>query len=189
MIRWRNWRLRSSRGAEKICPGSPCSRITPASRKQTRFAMSRTTPLVRGDHHRHACLRQLTDHLQHLGDEPSVTFRSTLMYGNRLKAWKTIPIPRRTLTRPRSRSRRRPTRRSAPRRSARADSRSGARSTCRSLRAPTRQTTSCSTTFRWIALVVPSCAPRVKFFSPATDFAFVIAVPFLRSRAPSQRRR
>ena len=40
-IRWRNCSVRGSRGAVKICSGSPCSRITPSSRKQTRLAMSR----------------------------------------------------------------------------------------------------------------------------------------------------
>src|SRR5207245_4838687 len=39
--RARNWRVRSSLGAEKICSGGPSSQMTPASRKQTLFATSR----------------------------------------------------------------------------------------------------------------------------------------------------
>src|SRR5581483_5975503 len=45
MMLWRNCRVRSSRGAEKICSGGPSSRITPWSRKQTRLAMSRANPI------------------------------------------------------------------------------------------------------------------------------------------------
>ena len=37
--------MRSARGARNICSGGPSSRIRPASRKQTRFAMSRAKPI------------------------------------------------------------------------------------------------------------------------------------------------
>ena len=41
ITRGRNSRVRSSRGAEKICEGGPSSRITPSSRKHTLSASSR----------------------------------------------------------------------------------------------------------------------------------------------------
>ena len=37
--------MRSSRGAPRICDGGPCSRMTPPSRKQTRFAISRANAI------------------------------------------------------------------------------------------------------------------------------------------------
>src|SRR5262249_49950604 len=45
MTRSRNWRVRSSRGAEKICWGGPSSRMTPPSRKQILSAHSRAKPI------------------------------------------------------------------------------------------------------------------------------------------------
>ncbi len=45
MIRWRNCRVRGSRGSRKSCSGGPCSSTTPSSRKQTRFAISRAKPI------------------------------------------------------------------------------------------------------------------------------------------------
>ena len=66
-------RARLATGALKICSGGPCSRITPASRKQTRLAMSRAKAhLVGRDQHRHPALGELADHAQHLGDELGV---------------------------------------------------------------------------------------------------------------------
>ena len=69
-MRCRNCRVRSSRGALKICSGGPCSRITPASRKQTRARdVAGEAHLVRRDHHRHPAGGELADHVEHLGHE------------------------------------------------------------------------------------------------------------------------
>ncbi len=70
MIRSRNWRVRGSCGAEKIWAGSPCSRITPASRKQIAARdVAREPHLVGRDQHRHPAGGELADHVQHLRDE------------------------------------------------------------------------------------------------------------------------
>ena len=45
MIRSRNCCVLASRGRLNMSAGAPCSRITPSSRKQTRFATSRANPI------------------------------------------------------------------------------------------------------------------------------------------------
>ena len=72
-MRWRNCCVRGSRGAPKISAGVPSSRITPASRKQTRLRdVAREAHLVRRDEHRHSLRGELADDSEHLGDELGV---------------------------------------------------------------------------------------------------------------------
>ena len=60
-------------GAEKICSGGPSSRITPRVEEAHAVGdVAREPHLVGRDHHRHPAGRQLSDHVEHLGDELGV---------------------------------------------------------------------------------------------------------------------
>ena len=73
MTRCRKRWVRSSRGADRISAGGPCSRMTPASRKQIAVGdVAGEAHLVRGEDHRHALVRQLADDVEHLGHQLGV---------------------------------------------------------------------------------------------------------------------
>src|SRR6266545_2782912 len=120
ITRARKSRVRASRGAEKISPGGPSSRMTPLSRKQTLSASSRAK-LISWVATRCCCPPEsLSGYSSALSSKPirpnssrasaraccfdipraligaSVTLSITVMWGKRLNAWKTIPILRRS---------------------------------------------------------------------------------------------
>ena len=85
-MRWRNWRVRSSRGAPKSCSGGPF--LEDPARVEEADAVGDVAGeahLVRRDQHRHAARRELADHVEHLGDELGVERARDLVEEEKLR--------------------------------------------------------------------------------------------------------
>ena len=72
-IRWRNWRVRSSRGDPKMALRRPLLEDAPLVEEADAVRdVAGEAHLVRRDQHRHPAGRELADHVEHLGDELGV---------------------------------------------------------------------------------------------------------------------